>query len=295
MPISPLKHVSAPREEQETEPGWQVELKRLRQLFWDKARSASGGNTLLTVCALLSFGTLSGVSAQTLNARITVASIAPARIGIDAQLPSATNTLSFRNTYAGVVGLGERIEAVEGIRGNGERVRVQKLAPGEFQAAEKFARFAYDVNLAEPSRPAAMSHVSSLNSDRGVLMMADLLPQSTKSSSSFASAVINVEVPAGWTVESNTRNERSQFSTDEPETIVFMIGPSLHQKRQRLSTTSLSVITSGKWPFSDNDAIKIAAEIIEEYSRVTQFDLKRNAVLMLVPYPGESWSRKLER
>jgi predicted metalloprotease with PDZ domain len=54
------------------------------------------------------------------------------------------------------------------------------------------------------------------------------------------------------------------------------------------------MFTAGKWPFSDNDATKIARKILEEYSRLTRFDLKRNAVLMLVPYPGEvgpqSWS-----
>jgi hypothetical protein len=36
-----------------------------------------------------------------------------------------------------VIGLGERIETVEGIRENGERVGAQKLAPGEFGSAEK--------------------------------------------------------------------------------------------------------------------------------------------------------------
>ena len=51
---------------------------------------------------------------------------------------------------------------------------------------------------------------------------------------------------------------------------------------------------TGTWPFSESDAAKISAKILDEYSQLTGFQLKRNAVLMLVPYPGEtgpsSWS-----
>jgi hypothetical protein len=101
-------------------------------------------------------------------------------------------------------------------------------------------------------------------------------------------------VPGGWTVASNVKREGSQFLTDEPESTVFLLGPAVHEKSQQLGANSLSIITSGKWPFSENDAMKIARQIIGEYSRVTRFDLKRNAVLMLVPFPGEtgpeSWS-----
>jgi predicted metalloprotease with PDZ domain len=106
--------------------------------------------------------------------------------------------------------------------------------------------------------------------------------------------VIDVEVPSGWTVASNVSKQGSQFSTDDPETAVFLAGPSLHEKRRQLAATELSIITSGKWPFSEGDATKVAEEILQEYSRVTRFALKRNAVLMLVPYPDEagpgSWS-----
>jgi predicted metalloprotease with PDZ domain len=237
----------------------------------------------------------SSVRAQTLNARISVTSTSPARIRIDAHLPGATKTLSFRNTYAGVLGLGERIEKVAGIRDNGEAVSLQNPAPGEYLAAEQFTHFIYEVNLAGPSRPAQLSHVSSLTPDRGVLMMTDLLPQAIKDLGNFASAVIALDVPAGWTIASNLKAEGSRFSTDEPENAVFLIGPSLHEKRrQQLAAARFSIVTSGKWPFSDNDVTKVAGRILDEYSRVTQFELKRDALLMVVPYPGDagpqSWS-----
>ena len=248
---------------------------------------------LVTVCGFVSLTNLSSVKAQTLEARLSVTSLAPARIRIDADLPNATKVLSFRNTYGGVLGLGERIETLEAIRGS-ESIPVQELAPGEFQTSKAFSRIRYDVNVAGPSLAAQMSHVSWLNRDQGLLMLADLLPVSTKDSAGFTSVLITVDVPAGWTIASNIKREGVQFSTDEPESGVFLIGPALHEKSQQSGANSLSIITSGKWPFSDNDAFKIARRIIGEYSRVTRFDLKRNAVLMLLPFPGdagpESWS-----
>jgi predicted metalloprotease with PDZ domain len=245
-------------------------------------------------CALLVFVNLSSVNAQTLKVRISITSIAPARIRIETELPSPTNVLSFRNTYAGILGLGERIETVEAMNGSSQRVPVRKLAPGEFQSEENFSRVNYEVNVAEPSRPAQMSHVSWLNQDQGALMLGDLLPHIAWDSGRVPSALITVQVPAGWQVASNIKNEASQFSTGDPETAVFLVGSSVHEKRQRFGSTDISIISSGKFPFSDSDAIKIAREIIEEYSRVTRFELRNNAVLMLIPYPGEagpeSWS-----
>jgi hypothetical protein len=137
-----------------------------------------------------------------------------------------------------------------------------------------------------------MSHVSWVNREQGLLMLADLLPVATKDSGNLSSALITVDVPMGWTVASNAKHEGSQFSTDDPENAVFLIGPSVHEKSQPLATTNLSIISSGDWPFSDKDATKIAGKIIEEYSRVTRFDLKQNAVVMLIPFPGDAGPEK---
>lgn len=235
----------------------------------------------------------SSIEARSLRVRISVTSGAPGLIGVELEFPSARNALSFRNTYGGVLGLGERIEMPEAIRASGEKIAVQKLAPGEFQTAEKFTRFRYDVRLVQPARPAQMSHVSWLNREHGLLMLADLLPLA-KDSDDVSLALITVDVPPGWTVASNAKHDGSLFSTAEPENAVFMIGPSVHEKSYQLATNNLTIISSGKWPFSDKDASRIAGKLIGEYTRVTRFELKQNAVIMLIPFPGEagpeSWS-----
>jgi predicted metalloprotease with PDZ domain len=120
------------------------------------------------------------------------------------------------------------------------------------------------------------------------------LPVATKVSGGFSSAQVEFEVPAGWAVGANAKKDGPRFSTDDPENAVFLVGPSVHEKTEPVGATNVSIITLGKWPFSEKDAIKISRRIIEEYARVTRFELKRNAVVMLVPYPGEagpeSWS-----
>lgn len=246
---------------------------------------------LLFSCIPLSFATAPLAKAQALHARIHVISAAPARIRIEAEFPKPTEVISFRNSYAGVLGLGDRIDTLEVLRTNGESVRLEKQAPGEFQTTEKFTQVRYEMTLPEPARPAQMSHVSWLKQDHGLLMLADLLPQSA---GVFSSTVIDLEVPTGWTIAANTTKEGSQFSTDDPENAVFLVGPAVNEKREHLAAANFSLITSGKWPFSDKDAIKVAEQILDQYSKVTRFELKSNAVLMLVPYPGEagpeSWS-----
>ena len=243
--------------------------------------------TLSAACVLLGLATLCSVRAQTISTRISVISTVPARVRIDAQLPNATSALSFRNTYAGILGLGERIEAFEGFAAAGEPVQVQKLAPGEFRASQRLSRLRYEVNLEPPARPAQMSHVSWLNAEQGLLMMADLLPERTDANS-FSSVVININVPKGWAVASNVKQDGQEFLTADPETAVFLVGRELNEKRQPLGTTALSVVTSGQWPVSNNDLIKISTQILQLYSRVTGFNLRNNVMLMLIPFAGET-------
>ncbi|MDQ2975372.1 MAG: hypothetical protein M3R69_08175 [Acidobacteriota bacterium] len=229
------------------------------------------------------------VNAQAVSARINVISLAPALVRIDLELPTPTNVLSFPNVYAGVLGLGERIEKAEAIGASGGTVSLKKLAPGEFQSTEKFRRFSYVVNLSEPARPAQMSHVSWLNREQGLLMLADLFPQSSQGSEAFSAVSIQLDIPSGWAARSNVKEEGAQqYSTAEPAQAVFLIGPALQVKSDRMASINFSIITSGQWPFSDAAAAKLVGKILEEYSKVTGFTLKSDAVLMLIPFPAEA-------
>ncbi len=294
MPTTPVKVTSGPPETQRTERTLLVLIQRFARLVSHNFYRSPSALSLISCALLLGLGGASNAAAQTLNVRIELKSVSPARLRIELALPYPTNMLSFRNTYAGVIGLGERIESLAAINGAGDSIPVQKLAPGEFKSSEKFSRFNYEVNLGPPTRPSQMSHVTWLLRDQGLLMLSDLLPQRNRDSVEFASALVSVEVPPGWSVASNIRREGSQFSTNDPETAVFLVGTAVQERHQRIASTDFAVITAGEWPFSNKDVFPIAGKIMKEHLRVTGFRLRGNAVLMLVPYPGgagpENWS-----
>jgi hypothetical protein len=242
---------------------------------------------LLIVCELLLFAQPTGANAQALLARISVLSVAPAKVSIDVELPAATDSLSFRNTYGDAVGLGDRIAMLEAVKGQGSSL-IQAIAPGEFRTGEKFAHFRYQVGLTEPSRATQRSRVSWLNNDQGLLMMADLLPVASKDHASFSSVRITVDVPQGWTVASNAERDGVHFKTDDPDNAVFLLGPAVREKSEGQDASGLSIIRAGQWPFAHKDALKIGRRILGEYSRLTGFGLRRKAVVMLVPFPGET-------
>jgi predicted metalloprotease with PDZ domain len=288
MPTSTVKQVSGPLPTQKIYRNRVVVVRRLAQFFRNSSTRFAPRITLITFWLLLSLTSISNASAQTLNVRINLISVSSPRLRIEAALPSATNVLSFRNTYANVMGLGERIEALTAFNDRGERVPVQKLAPGEFESSGTFSRVTYEVNLIEPARPAEMAHVTWLHRDQGLLMLSDLIPQETVASDRVPAAVISVDVPPGWGVASNIKREGSYFLSHDLETAVFLVGTSVQEKHQRLGSTDFAIISAGEWPFSNKDALQIAEKIMEEHLRVTRFPLKHNAVLMLVPYPGEA-------
>lgn len=241
--------------------------------------------TLAAALVLVILASVTSIRSQTISARISVISTSPARVRVEAQLPAATGTLSFRNSYAGIIGLSERIESVQGVGAGGETTTIEKLAPGEFRASQKLSRVSYEVNLAQPIRPSQMSHVSWMNAEQGLFMLSDLLPE--RIDSGRFSAVIHIDVPVGWTVTSNAMVDGSRFSTDDPDSVVFLVGSALAQQREQLDGALFSVVMSGRWPISNSDLIRSSKEILRHYSRVTRFALRKNVVLMLVPYAGE--------
>lgn len=231
------------------------------------------------------------VSAQSVRVQIAVVSTAPARVLINVNFPTPTSSFSFRNSYAGILGLGERIERVEAEL-DGKNISVRKLAPGEYETQEKVTRVSYEVKLAEPAQPAQMSHVSWLDAETGLLMLADLLPRLARQPGEAAS--IALDVPSHWSIGSNLNGREPNYLTTDPENAVFLIGPSVKTRVGRAGATNISVITTGRWPFSENDALKIAGKLVEEYTKLTGHALKTAPVLILVPYAGtagpERWT-----
>jgi predicted metalloprotease with PDZ domain len=239
---------------------------------------------LLAILGFLFYPVPEKVNAQALKARITVASLSPARVLIEAEGP-LSDTWSFRNFYGGITRLGERIENFQAATAQGESVSVRNLAPGEFRASTRVSRFSYEVRIDERSRLAELSHVSWINQERGFLMLADLLPQIGKETVNSSSATIEFKLPAGWTVASALRsNQNQQYAVSDIDDAVFYVGRALREKSVRVDSMEFVLVTSGDWAFADSDALELASKVARENSRLTKYRLPGRSVVMLAPF-----------
>lgn len=241
--------------------------------------------TLLFILGFLVYPASNEICGQTLTARIVVTSVPPGRVVVEAQGPE-TDTWSFRNIYAGIGNLGARVENFK-VHADGQSVTVRNLAPGEFRSSKEVSKFSYEIVLGERSRAAELSHVSWINHERGFLMLADLLPRFGRETLTPSKLSVNFQLPAGWSVASaNLPDSDRQYSITDIDNAVFYIGRELREKSKFIDSMELGLITSGNWPFSDDDALKIAARIVKEHSKLTQYRLKRRAVVFLAPLSG---------
>jgi predicted metalloprotease with PDZ domain len=204
---------------------------------------------------------------------------------VEAEGPE-TDTWSFRNFYAGIGNLGARVENFK-VYTEGQSVTVRNLAPGEFRSSKEVSKFSYEIVLGERSRATELSHVSWINRQRGFLMLADLLPRFGRETLTPSKLSLSFQLPAGWSVASaHLPDSNRQYLVTDIDNSVFYIGRELRETTKLIDSMELGLITSGDWSFSDKDALKTAARIVKEHSRLTQYRLKRRAVLFLTPLSG---------
>jgi len=234
----------------------------------------------LLICAIFA-----NVQAQALKVKMV---LSPEQIRVYAEPARAAQSWSFRNAYAGVLGLGDRIKDFEAVGKAGENAVVRKLAAGEYRSDQKATSFAYSVGLPLPSRPGDLSHVSWLASDYGFLMLADLLPEAIgEDTVQEQSVLVEFEVPVGWTVGSSiSPSEKNQFVVKEPEAAVFLVGHSLRKTAKTLESMEVEILATGEWPSADAEVLKIAAKVMKKYAELTGFRLPRKSVVMLAPLPA---------
>lgn len=208
------------------------------------------------------------------RSRVTVSITKPGEVRVDAELSRPVNSWSFRNAYAGVLGIAERINDFQ-IHG----AVAKKVVTGEYRSDLKASKISYTVKLSEPSA-ADVSHFSWLVGERGFLMFADLIPLEIHSLSA------EFVLPAGWTVESSfPRNDNGQYEVAEPEKAVFLVGRSVSKASSSVEGMPLEVVLSGKLPFKERDALEPAASVMQKYLALTGFRLPGKSSIMIAPLP----------
>ncbi|MDX6559185.1 MAG: hypothetical protein QOF72_2234 [Blastocatellia bacterium] len=206
---------------------------------------------------------------------------------------------SFRDSYAGVLNLGNRVEALKLFDAAGAEVMSRKIAPGQFQSVVPASKFHYEVSLAPPFRGTDAARVSWLNSDRGILMLRDLLP--TRQSGAVANdqtperVNVRLKLPQSWVSHSNeAENAGGEFENVDADLAVFAVGDHLRISTTTASGMTLSLVAAGDWAFSDGEAIELAGKVLKTHRDVFGGVPSRRATLILFPFPQsgapEKWS-----
>jgi hypothetical protein len=210
---------------------------------------------------------------------VTISVPSTGRIRVDAELSAPTRSWSFRNAYAGALGLAERVDEFQAFAESGKDARAKKSATGEFRSDLEANRISYIVRLSNP-RASDLPHASWLAEDRGFLMLADLLP--------FDIASVSAEfvLPAEWTVESSiTSDANGRYEVTTPEKSVFFIGRLLRKASKSVGGMMVETVVNGSWRFQDADALKAATEVMEKYLALTGFRLPGKSVIMIAASP----------
>lgn len=229
-------------------------------------------------------------SAQSLDVKIKVVSVSPARVRVEGKRDVSGSAWSLRNFYGSAGGLAERVESFALYDESGAAVDVKKLAPGEFSAERPASRFSYEMRLDPPAFVSDSSHVSWLTADGGLLMLADLLPLP------LTNAKVALTLPDGWKVSSaEERNAAGLFDVSDAERAVFAVGRGLRERRGRAGGTAFTLATAGEWAFSDAEAADSVEEILKLHQETAGGSAPKRPLIVLLPLPqqgaaGNLWS-----
>jgi predicted metalloprotease with PDZ domain len=270
-------------------------LKYSRQMFTQPI--SKRGREAASKASLIFFGLcfvfllpVGDASAQALDVKIKVVPGTSSRVRVEGRRAEATGAWSIRNFYGSAAGLAERVENFQLFGEDGNAVTVKKLAPGEFSAAVPASRFSYDFRLDPPAFVSDTSHVSWLTPDRGLLMLADLLPVPLKT------AKVELSLPADWKVSTaESRSAAGVYEVSDAERAVFAVGRDLKERRGRAGALTFTLATAGGWAFTDEEAAESAVEILKIHQETAGAAPRLNPYVLLLPLPqagaaGNLWS-----
>ena len=226
---------------------------------------------------------VSAASAQTTRARVQVSVSNSAFVSVQISSIEPADNWSFRNVVAGALGLGDRVEQFRASEKDRE-LNVRKLAAGEFRSDRLADKVSYVVKI-PPQRPGDFAHVSWLTEETGLLMLADLLPES------IVNAQVDFALPAGWRVGTPLRSDAvNSFSIEKVDRQVFLVGKEIQHVSTNVAGMELQVVTSGSWRFDDRDVLKAARKVLEHYLGLTGYNLAERPTVFIAPMPSSETS-----
>ena len=234
---------------------------------------------LIVVCSFSS-----KAAAQTANIIVRVLPDS-GRVAIEVN-GGAVSSWSFVDSYAGIVGLGRRIERFAAFDEGGAEVSVTQPAPGQFRSDKPAKRVRYEVNLHPVSRASDFSLMSWVDRERGVLMPLDLLPVATEPGAGWKNCRVVFQLPASWNVQSGeARVSPTEFVISDVERAVFAVGANLRSSQTNVAALTLNFVTNSDWAFSDADALELSQQVLKAHRETFGSVPGKTATFILFPFP----------
>ena len=208
-----------------------------------------------------------------------------------------TKGWSFRDSYAGILGLGGRVEGLRLFDSAGIEIPYRKIAPGQFASEASASRFQYEVRLTPSAAASEAVKISWLNTERGLLMLGDLLPNTsvtTDDRREKGRMAIRFELPASWSVHANENETRpASFEVVDSDHAVFVVGSRLRVSRTTVVGMAFNLVADGDWAFTDSEASELAAKVLKAHRDVFGSMPAKQSTLILLPFQGllaDRWS-----
>ena len=191
--------------------------------------------------------------------------------------------LSFVRIVVGVPDAAARVSGLTITDQNGGSIPYKKFGTGEYVAEADFGRWDYEIDIAPQKDPRSTAHISWVSDKCGILMLDDLLPQSSKSA---GNSTVRIMVPEGWKIVSTEKRvDPDTFEVRNIQKAIFLIGRDLRETKVSAGISFLNVVTSGDWLFSDAESGRSVEEISKEYSELFGSSLTGNSQIAIFPFP----------
>jgi hypothetical protein len=199
-------------------------------------------------------------------------------VRIEAQSTTPADSWSFRNAYAGILGIAERIGDFRATTASEQDAGAKKIATGEFRSEQPATKISYRVDVSKPNA-ADVSHVSWIGRDYGLLMLGDLLPRD------FSNVTVRFDLPGNWGVTSANPGDANLYEVAAPEDAIFLLGRSFGKFSKAVDNVPVTIVFGPGWPFKARDALEAAAKVMKSYLELTQYKLPAGAFIIIAPLP----------
>ena len=194
---------------------------------------------------------------------------------------------SFVDAHATANNLRARIGNFVAYDARGAQTSIERARNGDYESSTPCSAIRYEVDLGLPRDPASVAHVSWLTSERGMLMLYDLLPRE------ITDVRLRLDVPANWKSFTTERERSGEFAIAAKNDAVFVIGRDLRFRATRIGDSELMFVSENVRAFGDDEAFDAVVGIYKQHRKVFR-SLRRERILVAInsfpqPVPADHW------